>query len=77
MSTVIFAALLNLAPNSPDAKVFEDFANSSKGSNSTTPTATGNNKYMNPKLNWFIFYILSTGSSVQKYFPSMFSFLIV
>ncbi|KAH7837400.1 hypothetical protein Vadar_013400 [Vaccinium darrowii] len=36
-------ALLNLAPNSPDAKVFEDFANSSKGSNSTTATATGSN----------------------------------
>ncbi|PSR86893.1 hypothetical protein CEY00_Acc32523 [Actinidia chinensis var. chinensis] len=30
-------ALLHLAPNSTDAKVFEDFENSSKGSNSTTP----------------------------------------
>ncbi|CAL5425694.1 unnamed protein product [Camellia sinensis] len=34
-------ALLNLAPNSPDAKVFEDFVNSTKGSNST-PAANGN-----------------------------------
>ncbi|PSR90251.1 hypothetical protein CEY00_Acc30451 [Actinidia chinensis var. chinensis] len=35
-------ALLHLAPNSTDAKVFEDFANSSKRSNSTTPATNGN-----------------------------------
>lgn len=36
-------ALLHLAPNSPDAKVFEDFANSAKNGNSTTSApAPGN-----------------------------------
>ncbi|CAA2987719.1 YLS3 [Olea europaea subsp. europaea] len=36
-------ALLHLAPNSPDAKVFEDFARSAKKSNSTTiAQVTGN-----------------------------------
>ncbi|XP_057483127.1 non-specific lipid transfer protein GPI-anchored 14-like isoform X2 [Actinidia eriantha] len=35
-------ALLHLAPNSTDAKVFEDFDNISKGSNSTTPATNGN-----------------------------------
>ncbi|KAI8526371.1 hypothetical protein RHMOL_Rhmol13G0302300 [Rhododendron molle] len=40
-------ALLNLAPNSPEAKVFEDFANSTKGSNSTTPINPGNNSSSN------------------------------
>ncbi|KAF8396021.1 hypothetical protein HHK36_017633 [Tetracentron sinense] len=34
-------ALLHLAPNSPDAQVFKQFASSSKGSNSTT-VANGN-----------------------------------
>nr|GMC55536.1 protein YLS3-like [Ipomoea batatas]GMD73809.1 protein YLS3-like [Ipomoea batatas] len=33
--------LLNLAPNSPDAKVFQDFVNSAKGSNTTSPAAPG------------------------------------
>ncbi|XP_047939711.1 non-specific lipid transfer protein GPI-anchored 14-like [Salvia hispanica] len=32
-------ALLHLAPNSPDAKVFEDFANSGKKTNATAPSA--------------------------------------
>ncbi|XP_057956424.1 non-specific lipid transfer protein GPI-anchored 14 [Malania oleifera] len=32
-------ALLHLAPNSPDAKVFEEFANSTKGSNSAPSTS--------------------------------------
>ncbi|KAL1557456.1 non-specific lipid transfer protein GPI-anchored 14-like [Salvia divinorum] len=32
-------ALLHLAPNSPDAKVFEDFANGGKKSNATAPSA--------------------------------------
>ncbi|KAA8527954.1 hypothetical protein F0562_035177 [Nyssa sinensis] len=37
------ATLLHLAPNSPDAKVFEEFANSTKASNSTAgATAKGN-----------------------------------
>ncbi|XP_058200463.1 non-specific lipid transfer protein GPI-anchored 6-like [Rhododendron vialii] len=40
-------ALLNLPPNSPEAKVFEDFANSTKVSNSTTPTGPGNNSTSN------------------------------
>ncbi|XP_059665047.1 non-specific lipid transfer protein GPI-anchored 14-like [Cornus florida] len=34
-------SLLHLAPNSPDAKVFEEFTNSTKGSNSV-PAANGN-----------------------------------
>ncbi|KAI3461875.1 hypothetical protein Pfo_018538 [Paulownia fortunei] len=35
-------AILHLPPNSPDAKVFEDFANSAKKSNTTAPAAAGN-----------------------------------
>ncbi|PIN04583.1 hypothetical protein CDL12_22879 [Handroanthus impetiginosus] len=35
-------AILHLPPNSPDAKVFEDFANGGKKSNSTTPSAAAN-----------------------------------
>ncbi|KAK4441030.1 protein YLS3 [Sesamum alatum] len=35
-------ALLHLPPNSPDAKVFEDFANMGKKSNATAPAAGGN-----------------------------------
>ncbi|CAH9106713.1 unnamed protein product [Cuscuta epithymum] len=33
--------LLNLAPNSPDAKVFQDFVNSAKGSGATTAPVKG------------------------------------
>ncbi|KAG8387349.1 hypothetical protein BUALT_Bualt02G0012200 [Buddleja alternifolia] len=35
-------ALLHLAPNSPDAKVFEDFAKSAKKSNATAAAVVGN-----------------------------------
>ncbi|KAK6163752.1 hypothetical protein DH2020_000616 [Rehmannia glutinosa] len=35
-------ALLHLPPNSPDAKVFEDFANSAKKSNATTTSTAAN-----------------------------------
>lgn len=41
------AALLHLAPNSPDAKVFEDFANSGKKSNATAPSAAGKEILLN------------------------------
>lgn len=34
----LYAALLHLAPNSPDAQVFYQFANSSNGTASSTPS---------------------------------------
>ena len=39
---MIDPALLHLTPNSPDAKVFEDFTNSTKSS-TTAPVAQGKN----------------------------------
>lgn len=44
-----FADLLHLSPNSPDAKVFQDFAKSAKGS-PTASSAPGKEKKINPKV---------------------------
>ncbi|XP_011089694.1 protein YLS3 [Sesamum indicum] len=44
-------AVLHLPPNSPDAKVFEDFANSGKKSNATAPPAAENSSTEMPPAN--------------------------
>jgi hypothetical protein len=51
---VMDSALLHLAPNSTDAKVFEGFSNSTKGT-SATPVASGN-KFLSCLLGFFFFF---------------------
>jgi hypothetical protein len=59
------SAILHLAPNSTDAKVFEGFSNSTKGS--STPIASGNK--FNSCLYSFFFFPLDLYKDLEWVWP--------